>query len=687
MNRPAARSSVPYLVANVVRLKPLSYKTLSCPFRIPSGTSKELTSLLLCLLKRDAKDRMDFEEFFHHPFIRPKDQGAEQPKPPQLDRTVCPPPVAAPSSEPSAMPPASSQPVAQRQPRATTPSSTTPPSPVAMAAAAMPAAIMGAKAASPGRSFLAHPVENPKAAAATTATNEEDDFVIVPEHLTKDAAETRKMTMRQQLQQQRVSPALSRRHTVAGVTANPRPSSLPVQPNPMPEPMPVPSMKAAYQQLQLSLAKSKSTSKGGAGGDSVASSAMSGISSGSLGPVPEEGRAEDAAVAPSQQQQQPQKPSPAILRRTRASSLSSPKSSANRQHQQVKSRRTTGPDIAQISPPALQYTQGTPPLGHRRRTSSSSSCGTPPPPVQWILGGGGANLSPLGGGGRLVPAMSPVRGGVRGAQASAGGSQTNLVPCLSPILGSPNKGSEHMTRQPATMTALMQWESGNNNSGNYSSLHARAVTVPENLSSFHQHDQTAAVEYGFRRRSAEMQFNDGRNVVVNYGVLPPAVLQRSGGSLTNLSRRPSLRGPRGAEGASTAPGHHQAALELPQIPPDLSEETLLAPEHNEVLAKLRFINQYVDAVIDVARYKAAPLSQLMDPGSMMRSGTESSDQNSRLQQLLLYMRCLHLLSQSLEFSRTEFKAKRLKPTTAVKNGKENTTYLPQLRNYSRIFLQ
>ena len=39
----------------------------------------------------------------------------------------------------------------------------------------------------------------------------------------------------------------------------------------------------------------------------------------------------------------------------------------------------------------------------------------------------------------------------------------------------------------------------------------------------------------------------------------------------------------------------------------------------------------------------------------------------RLQQLLLYMRCLQLLSQTLDYARTELKAKRLKPSTTVKN--------------------
>ena len=37
-------------------------------------------------------------------------------------------------------------------------------------------------------------------------------------------------------------------------------------------------------------------------------------------------------------------------------------------------------------------------------------------------------------------------------------------------------------------------------------------------------------------------------------------------------------------------------------PPDLSEETLMAPEHNEIVAKIKFISNLVDIIIDVARY-------------------------------------------------------------------------------------
>merc|ERR1719167_1387246 len=101
-------------------------------------------------------------------------------------------------------------------------------------------------------------------------------------------------------------------------------------------------------------------------------------------------------------------------------------------------------------------------------------------------------------------------------------------------------------------------------------------------------------------------------------------------------------------------------------PPELSEETLLAPEHNEVLAKLRFISMLVDTIIGVARTKAAPLSGLTESSRLPQENMDGPLQR-RLQQLLLYMRSLQLLSQTLEFARSELKSKRLKPSTSVKN--------------------
>lgn len=154
--------------------------------------------------------------------------------------------------------------------------------------------------------------------------------------------------------------------------------------------------------------------------------------------------------------------------------------------------------------------------------------------------------------------------------------------------------------------------------------------------------------------------------MLNYGTQQAfgGIFDRSN-SVTSLQRRNSNNS-LGKE--NTMP---PASILMP--PPDLSEETLMAPEHNEIVAKLKFISMLVDTIIDVARCKAAPLSAITESVSPRNSPAAqggldcNSPQHRKLQQLLLYMRCLHLLSQTLDFSRAELKSKKLKPSTSVKN--------------------
>ena len=43
----------------------------------------------------------------------------------------------------------------------------------------------------------------------------------------------------------------------------------------------------------------------------------------------------------------------------------------------------------------------------------------------------------------------------------------------------------------------------------------------------------------------------------------------------------------------------------------------MSPEHNEILAKLKYISSLVDKIIEVARNKAAPLSTISETVSGM----------------------------------------------------------------------
>merc|ERR1711892_1336240 len=322
-------------------------------------------------------------------------------------------------------------------------------------------------------------------------------------------------------------------------------------------------------------------------------------------------------------------PSPALLRRPRSTSMSSPVSSPrspSKQFPSSKSRRVSAPpssspapDIISMSPPNVQFSMGTPPVPHRRRTSScsssSSACGNSPPNTGWTVS------PPNHPSWTVSPKSSPLR------HSRSGRFTPPCAPSLPPILGSPNRPVSEWVDNSA--------RDNNNPSG---------LESPARL----------------RRASTELQVvpaaNTRNTVVLNYTPSAPAGFF-SQNSFPGISRRSSGS----FDKENQYPG-------CPMPPPELSEETLLAPEHNEVLAKLRFISMLVDTIIGVARTKAAPLSGLTE-SSRLPAGQENSDGplQRRLQQLLLYMRCLQLLSQTLEFARSELKSKRLKPSTSVKN--------------------
>ena len=72
----------PFQAQTPQALKHYYEKNANLAPRIPAGTSPDLTNLLNGLLKRNAADRLDFESFFNHSFIRPPQQPQPPPPPP-----------------------------------------------------------------------------------------------------------------------------------------------------------------------------------------------------------------------------------------------------------------------------------------------------------------------------------------------------------------------------------------------------------------------------------------------------------------------------------------------------------------------------------------------------------------------------------------------------------------------------
>ncbi|CAB4062789.1 ULK2 [Lepeophtheirus salmonis] len=494
--------------------------------KIPEGTSPQLADLLLGLLKRDSADRMDFDTFFHHRFIRPQNN---------IKRKT------------------SSMSIPSLELEEDSGGSMLPPSPI------------NAEITSP-------PQQQNSAFDAATLLDSEHNVCRVNNKKRKDSVED-EGTMDSADQHSR--------NRAPTVSSKPKKNLARAASSPLTEPIPVPSQKAAYQHIQQCIVRSRTKS-----GDSL-SSASGGSN---LGPLPEDG------VVSEPNKNTSKETCPTQEKRTRKVSTGSVA------------------DIRQMSPPTVQFTMGTPPLGHRRRTSSSSSTGgpgtcTPPQQHPWT-----------------TPTSSPIRK-----------SPSGNISGLPPILGSP-----------------------------VASINQENLTV-DNAPRVQENIATAVAVIGSNDTSVRRRSSDiiGRNVVLNYGNgnLYPSFHRSS--SLMNLTRRSSFNS---CNKENNSPGDFFPDGYPVLPPPDLSEDTLLSPEHTEILNKLRFISVLTDTIIDVARGKAAPLSALTDNNNYNKAWLDSNlPHHRRLQQLLLYMRCLQHISITLDFSKSELTSKKLKPSTSVKN--------------------
>uniref|UniRef100_A0A1B6G7F9 Protein kinase domain-containing protein n=1 Tax=Cuerna arida TaxID=1464854 RepID=A0A1B6G7F9_9HEMI len=76
----------PFQAQTPQALKQFYEKNANLAPKIPSGTSPELTSLLMGLLRRNASERMPFDAFFTHPFLQPPAPPSEPPSPPETDQ-------------------------------------------------------------------------------------------------------------------------------------------------------------------------------------------------------------------------------------------------------------------------------------------------------------------------------------------------------------------------------------------------------------------------------------------------------------------------------------------------------------------------------------------------------------------------------------------------------------------------
>nr|XP_045231161.1 serine/threonine-protein kinase ULK2 isoform X3 [Macaca fascicularis] len=168
----------------------------------------------------------------------------------------------------------------------------------------------------------------------------------------------------------------------------------------------------------------------------------------------------------------------------------------------------------------------------------------------------------------------------------------------------------------------------------------------------------------------------------------------SGGSLCAVSGRVCVGSPPGPGFGSSPPGA-EAAPSLRYVPygasppsleglitfeaPELPEETLMEREHTDTLRHLNVMLMFTECVLDLTAVRggnpelctsAVSLYQIQESVVVDQISQLSKDWG-RVEQLVLYMKAAQLLAASLHLAKAQIKSGKLSPSTAVKQVVKN----------------
>ncbi|XP_030629642.1 serine/threonine-protein kinase ULK1a [Chanos chanos] len=108
-------------------------------------------------------------------------------------------------------------------------------------------------------------------------------------------------------------------------------------------------------------------------------------------------------------------------------------------------------------------------------------------------------------------------------------------------------------------------------------------------------------------------------------------------------------------------------------PPELPEETLMEQGHTDMLGHLRFTLAFTHCVMEIARAKDCGIERSETPDASFLEQSVVADQISQLsrewgyaEQLVLYMKCAELLSTALQTAMENIKQGKLHPSGSVK---------------------
>ncbi|XP_011196346.1 serine/threonine-protein kinase unc-51 isoform X2 [Zeugodacus cucurbitae] len=377
----------PFFAQTPNELKGYYEKNANLAPKIPSGVSPDLRELLLCLLRRNAKDRISFESFFSHRFLQGKPLPCAD-VPPQMSLDIIP-----------AKPKSSLQLLKQQQIEANVDVVTAQPDDASVSIADNPAIC----ATITNVGVLCDSENN---SDSSGSPEDSDDFVLVPKNLPED---------HNVIEYEKKHSACQAAQTTNQL--NPlRPNSLPIS-----EPKPVPAPARRF---------SSNTIDTGSGNNASPAGRTNAISD--KAQRPRSNVCNEIVIATSPKQ-------PCIVTQF-------PRSQPITVKQRAEHRKTSvSSDINSISPPAVQFAIGTPPT-RRRSASGSSLSETPPPsaPCTWQVSPGTQTQSPLRRSGHSSPVLPSVL-----AKLPILGSPTLIIgPGSVGSIGSGSCGSENNNQHP-----------------------------------------------------------------------------------------------------------------------------------------------------------------------------------------------------------------------------------------------
>ncbi|GMT18515.1 hypothetical protein PFISCL1PPCAC_9812, partial [Pristionchus fissidentatus] len=100
-----------------------------------------------------------------------------------------------------------------------------------------------------------------------------------------------------------------------------------------------------------------------------------------------------------------------------------------------------------------------------------------------------------------------------------------------------------------------------------------------------------------------------------------------------------------------------------EAPKGLEQETLMHDEHIQILAKLRYVLEVVETLVQVAEKDENPIQVALSTTKSKRE--TSTSMYRRAEQLVVYVRALHMLSQALLLAQRNVAANTLQPSPAV----------------------